>query len=123
MDEREVDERGFTPETWGRFSQWPVPEMVEFGKLVRYARNQASLTQHQLAALSGVSQSSICRLERGLVPSMHAWKLVKVAFALGGRLPLGFCPHDHECAFPHYTASQLRTLGRSTTWTSASSPY
>lgn len=103
---------------YGRFSAWPVPEMVEFGRLVRHARKMAGLSQHNLAALSGVSQSTICRLERGLVPSMPAWKLVKIGFALQGRLPLGYCPHDHTCSFPHYSTDRLRELRPTTTWTS-----
>jgi transcriptional regulator with XRE-family HTH domain len=97
--------------------------MVEFGHMVRHARRNAGISQHRLAALSGISQSSICRLERGLVPSMHAWKLVKIAFALAPHLPLGFCPHDHECALPHYATDRLRQIGRATNWTSTSTPY
>jgi transcriptional regulator with XRE-family HTH domain len=112
-----------TVATYSRFSAWPVPEMVEFGKLVRHGRKRAGLSQHRLAALSGVSQSTICRLERGLVPSMPAWKLVKIAFALQGSLPLGFCPHDHSCAFPHYSTDRLRELRPTTTWTSNSARY
>jgi DNA-binding XRE family transcriptional regulator len=105
---------------YGRFSLWPVPEMVEFGRLVRQARLMAGITQHRLASLSGISQSSICRLERGLVPSMHAWKLVKIAFALRGNLPLGFCPHPHDCAWPHYPPDFLKHLSQTTVWTSFS---
>jgi transcriptional regulator with XRE-family HTH domain len=100
---------------YGRFLVWPVPEMVAFGQLVRHARRLAGLNQHQLAALSEVSQSTICRLEKGLVPGMATWKLVKIALGLNGRLPLGFCPHDHECRYPKYATERLSQL-RPTPW-------
>jgi transcriptional regulator with XRE-family HTH domain len=37
------------------------------GRMVRYARRRASLTQRQLAAKSGIRQESIARIERGRV--------------------------------------------------------
>ena len=74
--------------------------MVEFGLVIRGARRMAGLTQDQLARRSTVSQSTICGLEKGLVPGMATWKLVKIAMSLGGRLPFGFCPHDHDCPYP-----------------------
>ena len=112
-----------TVATYSRFSVWPVPEMVDFGRQVRHARKMAGLTQHRLAAISGVSQSTICRLERGLVPSMPAWKLVKIGFALQGRLPLGFCPHDHACQWPHYSTDRLKESRPTSTWTSNATRY
>lgn len=55
-----------------------------------------------------MSQSTISRLERGLVPGLATWKLVKIGFVLGVRLPLAFCPHDHDCAWPKYATDRLR---------------
>lgn len=37
------------------------------GRMVRYARRRAALTQRQLAAKSGIRQESIARIERGRV--------------------------------------------------------
>ena len=37
------------------------------GRMVRYARKRAALTQRQLAAKSGIPQESIARIERGRV--------------------------------------------------------
>jgi transcriptional regulator with XRE-family HTH domain len=37
------------------------------GRMVRYARRRAGLTQRQLAAKAGISQESIARIERGRV--------------------------------------------------------
>jgi hypothetical protein len=95
---------------YGRFRLWPVPEMVAFGQLVRRARRMTGMNQHQLAARSEVSQSTICRLELGLVPGMATWKLVKIGMGLKGTLPLGFCPHNHECEWPKYATERLGEL-------------
>ena len=37
------------------------------GRMVRYGRRRASLTQRQLAAKAGIPQESIARIERGRV--------------------------------------------------------
>ncbi len=37
------------------------------GRMVRYARRRAGLTQRQLAAKSGIPQETIARIERGRV--------------------------------------------------------
>lgn len=37
------------------------------GRMVRYARRRAALTQRQLAVKSGIRQESIARIERGRV--------------------------------------------------------
>ena len=37
------------------------------GRMVRYARRRAGLTQRQLAAKAGIPQESIARIERGRV--------------------------------------------------------
>lgn len=95
-----MSDRPLARDPYGRFVIWPVPEMVEFGTMVRAARGRAALSQHELARLSDVSQSTICRLERGLVPGMATWKLVRIGLALGAAFPLGFCPHDHPCPWP-----------------------
>lgn len=74
--------------------------MVAVGARFRNGRLQAGLTQRQLAALSGVSQSVISRFERGLNTGMSVERLVKIANALGPYFPFGFCPHHDGCAYP-----------------------
>ena len=50
----------------------------------------------------GVSQSVISRFERGLAPGMTTDKLLRLSEALGGRFPIGSCPHPHRhsCLWP-----------------------
>ncbi len=82
------------PETPG------LGEMLrQFGAELRRCRYQAGWSQAQLAERSAVSQSTISRLERGKAPAAAMIKLVLLSDTLGYRFPLGFCPHDHACAW------------------------
>ena len=57
------------------------------GEVVAIARAKAGLTQKQLAALTGIDQSDLSKLERGLSnPSIGT--LQRIANALGGKLVL-----------------------------------
>lgn len=87
----------FARDTFNRYLIWPEPEMVAFGAKVRRGRELAHLTQRQVAAKSGVSQSVISRFERGLAPGMTVERFWRIATAIGPRLPLGVCPHEHDC--------------------------
>lgn len=63
----------------------------EVAIVVRGMREQAGLTQAQLANLVGVSQPMIARLERGLDQRTPRWEtLRKIALALGKQLKLSF---------------------------------
>jgi transcriptional regulator with XRE-family HTH domain len=55
------------------------------------------ISQERLSAGSGISQSMISRLERGLAPGMRVDHLIVLGEQLGRALPLGFCPHEHRC--------------------------
>jgi DNA-binding XRE family transcriptional regulator len=58
---------------------------------VRQMRQAAGLTQRELAALIGVSQPMIARLERGSDRRTPAWDtLARIAAALGRRLQVSF---------------------------------
>ena len=46
-----------------------------------------------------ISGITISRLERGKAPAAAMIKLVLLSDTLGYRFPLGFCPHDHACAW------------------------
>jgi transcriptional regulator with XRE-family HTH domain len=81
----------------GRKQLQPDPRLVRFGRYVRRARHIAGMSQQRLADISGVSQPTVSRLERGLTPSMGVDKLAALAEVFGRSLPLGFCPHDHDC--------------------------
>jgi transcriptional regulator with XRE-family HTH domain len=82
-------------------SPWGEPAILDglkvFGERLRNARYRLSLSQTRLEELSGVDQTSISRLERGLAPRFPAEKLIRLSQALGVELPLGACPHDHPC--------------------------
>lgn len=58
------------------------------------------MSQRQVAAVSGVSQSLISRFERGRCPGLAAKRIIAIAVAIGPHFPLGCCPHNHECAWP-----------------------
>jgi transcriptional regulator with XRE-family HTH domain len=81
----------------GRKTLFPDPALVEFGHYLRRARRIARLSQSRVAELSGLSQSTISRLERALAPSVGIDRLVMLGYALGRALPLGLCPHEHDC--------------------------
>lgn len=81
-------------------SEIPDAEFAVLGARFRNGRLQAGLTQRRLADLAGVSQSVVSRFERGHVRRMSAERIVRLALALGPRFPFGYCPHDHECAWP-----------------------
>lgn len=71
--------------------------LVGLGRELRRARRRRGLSQDQLEVRSGVDQTAISRLERGLAPALPVRRLVRLGDALGRDLPLGTCPHDHEC--------------------------
>ena len=83
----------------GRHELEPEPLLVVFGRYVRRARALAEFSQEGLARRAGVSQSTISRCERGLTHSLGLDPLTRMGRALGRALPLGFCPHDHHCAW------------------------
>lgn len=70
-----------------------------FGIELRRCRVSAGLSQVELARRSGVSQSTISRIERGNAPSAAMFKLVKISSAMGQRFPFAFCPHPHFCSW------------------------
>ncbi len=100
-----------TPWKGSRYLVWPVPEMVIVGARFRNGRRQAGLSQRRLAELSGISQSGISRLERGLATGMIAERVIRIATAIGPHFPFGFCPHQHSCAYP-FNPDATSTLAR-----------
>ena len=82
-----------------------TPGSVLIGARFRHGRQQARMSQRQVAELSGVSQSLVSRFERGRCPGMAAWRIMAIATAIGPRFPYGFCPHDHQCKWPYNPAA------------------
>ena len=68
-----------------------------FGVEFRRCRVYAGLSQVELARRSGVSQSTISRIERGKAPSASLIKLVRISHAMGAGFPFAYCPHPHFC--------------------------
>jgi transcriptional regulator with XRE-family HTH domain len=91
----------------GRKEIFPDPTLVEFGRYLKRARGLSQLSQRRLAELSGLSQSTISRLERGIAPSVGIDRIVVLGRALRRALPLGTCPHEHDC--PWQPLPQLPT--------------
>lgn len=58
-----------------------------------------SISQDRLARAARVSQTMISRAERALAPAMGLDPLTRLGRVLGRSLPLGVCPHDHDCAW------------------------
>jgi DNA-binding XRE family transcriptional regulator len=80
---------------------WPVPGMVLLGARFRNGRMMAGVSQRHIAELSGVSQTAISRLERGLATGMSAERLIRIADAIGESFPFGYCPHHRRgCPYP-----------------------
>jgi DNA-binding XRE family transcriptional regulator len=91
---------------------YAADRLSAFGRIVRRARQCAGLSQQRLADLSGVSQTSISRLERGKAPHLALDRLLAMQVVLGGCLPLGLCPHDHPCIWQPRSALDRESLHR-----------
>lgn len=62
-----------------------APPNLELARVVAEARAKAGLSQKQVAALSGIDQSDLSKIERGIAnPSIST--LARIADALGGTL-------------------------------------
>ncbi|MEX1344069.1 MAG: helix-turn-helix transcriptional regulator [Candidatus Limnocylindrales bacterium] len=75
-----------------------------FGIEFRRCRLYAGLSQVELARQSGVSQSTISRIERGKASSAALLKLVRISDAMRSGFPLGYCPHPHFCPWNRLNA-------------------
>ena len=78
---------------------WYRAKLVEFGALLRAARQRVGMTQMALEERSGVDQTLISRVERGMAAGCSLHRLLALSDALGRDLPFGVCPHDHRCQF------------------------
>ena len=74
-EQADLSESDAQPEKWRTWTEW-------VGKRIREARNEAGLTQEQLAAKSGLPQSHISRIENAKHSPARA-TIEKIANALG----------------------------------------
>jgi len=65
---------------------WNREALEMVGQAVRLARQRASMSQRVLAARAGVSQTTISRLERGVVPGMGLEQFARIAMVLADDL-------------------------------------
>ena len=63
--------------------------MIRLGSWVRESRVRAQLTQLQLARRAGVSQTTVSRLERGVLEGLALYRLVSIIAVLDDAGPLG----------------------------------
>ncbi len=74
-----------------------ISALDDFGTAIKEARGRLAMSQRHLELRSGVSQSVISRVERALAPRLGLDRVVGLRLELGDELPMGWCPHDHEC--------------------------
>ena len=63
---------------------------VDAGRIVRSARLAIGWTQRELGRRSGIAQTAISRLERGLPSALDLDAIQRIATALGGTIRLMF---------------------------------
>ena len=97
---------------WNRCVPYQDPDsaglaemLAQFGAELRRCRHRSGLSQDRLASLSGVSQSSISRLERGRAPYAGLHLILRLSDAMAPRMPLAFCPHEHACLWERLDAN------------------
>jgi transcriptional regulator with XRE-family HTH domain len=71
--------------------------LFRIGLAVRAARQRAGLSQEMLERRSGIDQTTISRVERGMTRGFTVESLVRLKSGLGEALVLFTCPHPHEC--------------------------
>ena len=83
-DDLDIETETIYEDGWTVRQQPPLPGILS-GNAVMAARAQRDLTQKELAELSGIDQSDISKIERGIAnPTVST--LEKIASALNGKL-------------------------------------
>lgn len=91
-------------------------DAVRFGLSVRALRRRRRLTQERLAAMVGVSRSTIARVERGHADAVTVRTLVRIATALGAAVSVRILWHGEgldrllDAAHADLTDAVLRLL-------------
>lgn len=68
--------------TIGGLDPWTRVALTEIGAVVRYLRGQHGLSQRVMGERSGLSQSTVSRLENGLLPGLRLAWLARVFVGL-----------------------------------------
>lgn len=66
----------------GGIDPWTHLALAEIGEVVRYLRAQHGMSQRVMTERSGLSQSSVSRLENGLLPGLRLAWLARVFVGL-----------------------------------------
>jgi transcriptional regulator with XRE-family HTH domain len=61
----------------------PHPDLIAFGALVQGFRMDHHMSQRKFAERVGISQSSVSRVERGLLPGLQLYRLVVILDLMG----------------------------------------
>jgi HTH-type transcriptional regulator/antitoxin HipB len=75
-----------------RYSPVERDALVQIGAAIRAARRQIPWSQHMLARRSGLSQSTISRLEAGKAPTVRIARLARILIALDATLLIELLP-------------------------------
>ena len=58
-------------------------DLMEFGAAVRRWRVSRGMSQRQLARRVDLSQATVSRLERGLLPGIRLWRILTLLAVMG----------------------------------------
>ena len=58
----------------------------ELGEFVRTRRKELGITQELLSELTGLTQSQVSKVERGIKPRVSVQVMIKMVSALGGKV-------------------------------------
>jgi transcriptional regulator with XRE-family HTH domain len=75
-----------------RYSEAELDALAQIGNAIREARRGLAWSQRTLADRSGLSQSSISRLETGKAPTVRVSRLAHILIVLRARLIIELVP-------------------------------
>jgi len=75
-----------------RYSDGELDALAQIGSAIREARRRLAWSQRTLAHRSGLSQSSISRLEAGKAPTVRVSRLAHILIVLRARLIIELYP-------------------------------
>jgi transcriptional regulator with XRE-family HTH domain len=95
---------------------------MDFGDEVRRFRHQMGLSQRRFGRRFGLNQSSISRLERGSLPTLHLYRLVPILQDMARLRTLSANPKSSPIAVaethepdrlqpPHESTARIRDTG------------
>jgi ribosome-binding protein aMBF1 (putative translation factor) len=88
----EILDRRYPPSAGDLKQRKTFREQIEIAEMIHQAREEAGLSQRQLAHRVGTTASVICRLEDGEYEGHSMAMLRRVAYALDKRVQVRFIP-------------------------------